>query len=47
MIKIILSALKIAQGETKNIQIAQGKNKLPTTIRQGWKQFKQEIKWKQ
>ena len=32
MIKIILAALKIADGETKNIQIAQGKNKLPTTI---------------
>ena len=47
MIKIILADLKIAEGETKNIQIAQGKNKLPTTIKEGWKQFKNEIKWKQ
>jgi len=46
MIKIIIAALKIAEGETKNIQVAQGKNKLPTTIREGLKQFKQEIKWK-
>ena len=46
MIKIILAALKIAKGETNNIQIAQGKNKLPTTIKEGWKQFKNEIKWK-
>ncbi len=47
MIKIILAALKIARGETNNIKIAQGKNKLPTTIREGWKQFKTEIRWKQ
>ena len=46
MIKIILAALKIAQGETNNIKIAQGKNKLPTTLREGWKQIKQEIRWK-
>jgi|TARA_X000001382_G_scaffold73970_1_gene51664 hypothetical protein len=47
MIKIILAALKIAKGETKNIQIAQGKNKLPTTFKEGWKQLKQEVKWRQ
>lgn len=47
MIKIILTALKIAKGETKNIQIAQGKNKLPTTFKEGWKQLKQEVKWRQ
>ena len=33
MIKIILAALKIAEGETENIKIAQGKNKLPINIR--------------
>ena len=46
MIKIIIGALKIAKGETENIKIAQGKNKLPTSIFEGWKQFKQQIKWK-
>ena len=46
MIKIILAALKIAKGETENIKIAQGKNKLPINIRDGWKQIKQQVKWK-
>ncbi len=46
MIKIIIAALKIAEGETENIKIAQGKNKLPTSIREGWKQIKQQVKWK-
>ena len=39
MIKIIITALKVAKGETENIRIAQGKNKLPT------KQIKQQIQW--
>jgi len=46
MIRIIIASLKIARGETENIKIAQGKNKLPTTIKEGWKQFKTQIKWK-
>jgi hypothetical protein len=46
MIRIIIASLKIAKGETENIKIAQGKNKLPTTIKEGWKQFKTQIKWK-
>ena len=46
MIRIIIASLKIARGETENIKIAQGKNKLPTTINEGWKQFKTQIKWK-
>tara|TARA_R110000796_G_scaffold48672_2_gene116689 strand:- start:644 stop:787 length:144 start_codon:yes stop_codon:yes gene_type:complete len=45
MIKIIITALKVAKGETENIRIAQGKNKLPTTISEGWKQIKQQIQW--
>tara|TARA_R110001583_G_scaffold125885_8_gene277448 strand:+ start:1521 stop:1685 length:165 start_codon:yes stop_codon:yes gene_type:complete len=46
MLKIIIAALKIAEGETENIKIAQGKHKLPTTIKEGWKQIKQQVKWK-
>ena len=46
MIKIILAALKIAEGETENIKIAQGKNKLPSSVKEGWKQIKQQGKWK-
>jgi|TARA_R110000737_G_scaffold28844_1_gene47307 hypothetical protein len=45
MIKNILELLKHANGETENIKIAQGKNKLPTTIKEGYKAIKQEIKW--
>ncbi len=45
MIKNILEILKYANGETKNIQIAQGKYKLPTTIKEGYKAIKQEIEW--
>ena len=45
MIKNILELLKYANGETKNIRIAQGKHKLPTTLKEGYKALKQEIKW--
>jgi len=46
MIKLILENLKYANGETENIRIAQGKHKLPTTIREGYKALKQEIQWR-
>jgi|TARA_Y100000033_G_scaffold6939_1_gene5783 hypothetical protein len=45
MIKLILDNLKYANGETENIRIAQGKYKLPLTIREGYKALKQEIQW--
>jgi len=45
MIKNILELLKHANGETENIRIAQGKYKLPLTIREGYKALKQEIQW--
>lgn len=47
MIKNILELLKYANGETENIRIAQGKHKLPLTIREGYKALKQEIQWQQ
>lgn len=46
MIKNILELLKHAKGETESIRIAQGKYKLPTTLREGFKALKQEIKWR-
>jgi len=46
MIKNILELLKHANGETENIRIAQGKHKLPLTIREGYKALKQEIQWR-
>ena len=46
MIKNILDILKYANGETKNIRIAQGQYKLPTTLKDSYKALKQEIKWR-
>ncbi len=46
MIKLILDSIKYANGETENIRIAQGKHKLPLTIREGYKALKQEIQWR-
>ena len=45
MIENILYLLKHENGETENIRIAQGKNKLPLTLKEGYKTLKQEIKW--
>ena len=45
MIKNILDLLKFPKGETENIRIAQGKNKLPMTLKEGYKALKQNIKW--
>ena len=45
MIKNILDLLKYVNGETENIRIAQGKNKLPMNLKEGYKALKQEIKW--
>tara|TARA_R110002153_G_scaffold5195_2_gene24446 strand:+ start:455 stop:601 length:147 start_codon:yes stop_codon:yes gene_type:complete len=45
MIESILELLKHANGETENIRIAQGKNKLPISLKDGYKALKQEIKW--
>ena len=45
MIKNILELLKIVDGETETIRIAQGKYKLAETFKEGFKQIKKEIKW--
>lgn len=45
MIKLIIDSLKYVNGDTDNIKIAQGKHKLPTTLKEGYKALKQEIKW--
>ena len=45
MIESILELLKHANGETENIRIAQGKNKLPITLKDRYKAVKQQIKW--
>ena len=45
MINLILEMLQQANGETENIRIAQGKNKLPRTLKDGYKQLKKQGKW--
>lgn len=45
MIKLILETLQYVNDETENIRIAKGKYKLPTTLKQGYKAVKQDIKW--
>ena len=45
MIKLRLDSLKYVNGDTENIRIAQSKYKLPTTLKEGYKALKQEIKW--
>ena len=45
MMDVIIRMLEIAEGETENIRIAQGKNKYPNSFKSAWKQFKKEVKW--
>lgn len=45
MIQSILALLELANGETERIRIAQGKYKMPETIKESFKQFKKEMKW--
>lgn len=43
MIRNIIELLRHAKGETENIRIAKGRYKMPETIKEGYKQLKQEI----
>tara|TARA_R100001480_G_scaffold118637_1_gene117830 strand:+ start:235 stop:381 length:147 start_codon:yes stop_codon:yes gene_type:complete len=45
MLNVIIDLLKNANGETENIRIAQGKYKLPKTIKETLKQVKNELSW--
>lgn len=45
MIKNIIEVLKVAKGQTEYIRIAQGKFKIPQTIKESFKQIKQEVLW--
>ena len=44
MIKNILDLLKIANGETENIKIAQGKYALPKDMKQAFRLIKKTVK---
>ena len=45
MIKNIIDLLQVVDGETESIRIAQGKNALPTNVKNGLKLLKKQIKW--
>ena len=45
MIKNLLELLEIAQGETDNIKVAQGKYYLPDSYKDTFKKIKREAKW--
>ena len=45
MIKEILTLLKNANGETENIRLAQGMNKLPENIQGVFVKYKKERRW--
>lgn len=45
MLQSIVELLQIVKGETEYIRIAQGKNYLPDTIKDNFKQFKKEMQW--
>ena len=46
MIKNILDLLQLANGETENIRIAQGKNALPKDLKTGFKLIKNTLRWR-
>ena len=46
MIQNILDILKLANGETENIRIAQGKYELPEGFLGAGKKIKREARWK-
>jgi hypothetical protein len=45
MIKLILQMLEFANGETEEIQRAQGKYLHPESFKGAWQKFKKELKW--
>lgn len=48
MIKNILDLLALQEhyGISENIEIAKGKNEIPKTFKEGFKQIKRELKWR-
>lgn len=45
MLRDILEMLKVVNGETERIRIAQGKHELPENLKDAYKQIKRELKW--
>ena len=47
MVELIIQMLDLQEwkGISKNIDFAKGSHKLPTNIKEGWKQYKREKAW--
>jgi hypothetical protein len=47
MLKNIITLLQLHNhyGVSENIEIAKGKNELPKSFKQGYRQIKRELKW--
>ena len=47
MLKNIITLLQLHEhyGVSENIEIAKGKNELPKSFKQGYRQSKRELKW--
>lgn len=45
MLDSIIELLKYSKSNSENIQIAKGKYKLPSSIKEAYNQFKTELKW--
>jgi hypothetical protein len=45
MINSIIELLKYSKSKSEVVQIAKGKYKLPTSVKEAYNQFKTEIKW--
>jgi|31_taG_2_1085359.scaffolds.fasta_scaffold20211_2 hypothetical protein len=45
MISSIIELLKYSKSKSENVQIAKGKYKLPSSVKEAYNQFKQELKW--
>tara|TARA_X000001382_G_scaffold44088_1_gene29806 strand:- start:2985 stop:3134 length:150 start_codon:yes stop_codon:yes gene_type:complete len=45
MIGSIIELLKYTKSNSEIVQIAKGKYKLPSNVKEAYNQFKQELKW--
>jgi hypothetical protein len=45
MLHSIIELLKYSKSKDENVQIAKGKYKLPSSVKEAYNQFKQERKW--
>jgi hypothetical protein len=45
MLHSIIELLKYSKSKSENVLIAKGKYKLPSSVKEAYNQFKNELKW--